>query len=277
MTTPSHTQPERLTVRVRITRMLGNLLILLGAFLLLYAGGSYVQIEYNRMAARGDNNLPAPQRMVDIVPRIHLPQLYQPAPTQREPVPAAFTVPVLGSGNDIVGPPPEAAEQPFVSTIERIVIPRINVDSKVIEVGWDIETRENGDQVAVWQVAEYAVGHHHGSANPGEGDNVVLAGHVGGYGKVFRELYSVEPGDTIIVYSAGQQYLYVVQEHLVLDEENVPLAQRIANARYIQPTALEAVTLVTCWPENWPEPLHPAYYCASAALRHCRGDRPRQC
>jgi hypothetical protein len=37
--------------------------------------------------------------------------------------------------------------------------------------------------MAIWQVAEYAVGQHRGSANPGEGDNIVLAGHVGGFGQ----------------------------------------------------------------------------------------------
>jgi LPXTG-site transpeptidase (sortase) family protein len=101
-------------------------------------------------------------------------------------------------------------------------------------------------------VAEYAVGQHRGSSNPGEGGNVVLAGHVGGYGKVFKDLFYVNPGDQITLYSDGQQYLYTVQERLVLTEEGVSPEQRDANAQYIAPTDHEVVTLVTCWPPKGP-------------------------
>jgi LPXTG-site transpeptidase (sortase) family protein len=226
--------------------MLGNLLMLSGFVLLLYVGGIYAQIEYHRYAARGDTSLPAPRILTsDPVGQVS---------GSNGDTPAAFTVPVLDgtdatAGQIVSAPPTDTAP---ASTIERIMIPSLDVDSKVIEVGWDV-VEQNGQQVAVWQVAEYAVGHHTGSANPGEGENVVLAGHVGGYGKVFRDLFSIEPGDHVIVYSAGQQYLYVVQERLVLEELGVPLEQRQANGRYIQPGGTEVVTLVTCWPPEGPD------------------------
>jgi sortase A len=97
-------------------------------------------------------------------------------------------------------------------------------------------------------VAEYAVGQHRGSANPGESDNIVLAGHVGGFGKVFKNLFYINPGDQITLYSGGQEYLYTVQERLMLTEEGVSPEQQAANAQYIAPTGSEVVTLVTCWP-----------------------------
>ncbi len=131
--------------------------------------------------------------------------------------------------------------------ITRVAIPSIDVDSKVVEVGWDVQ-EQGGQPVAIWQVAEYAVGQHRGSANPGEGDNIVLAGHVGGYGKVFRDLFYTKPGDQITIYSGGQQYLYTIQERLILNEEGVPPEQQAANARHIAPTGSEVLTLVTCWP-----------------------------
>jgi sortase A len=115
---------------------------------------------------------------------------------------------------------PDAARLAHQSMVTRLVIPSINVDSKVVEVGWEV-VEQNGQQVAIWQVAKYAVGQHKGSANPGEGNNIVLAGHVGGYGKVFKDLYYVKSDDQITIYSAGQQYLYMVQERLVLQEESV--------------------------------------------------------
>ncbi|NJO82972.1 MAG: sortase [Blastochloris sp.] len=144
---------------------------------------------------------------------------------------------------------PSAPHPAAGSTIRRIVLPAIGLDAKTIEVGWDVHMQD-GQEVAVWQVAEYAVGHHQGSANPGEGSNIVLAGHVGGYGKVFLDLFAAAPGDEVLLYSQGQQYRYIVHERLLVDEEGVPPAQRAANARFIEPTSSEVLTLVTCWPPS---------------------------
>jgi LPXTG-site transpeptidase (sortase) family protein len=244
-TTNSDARPDEPTLRERITWTLGSLLVLAGVYVLLYVGGIYATIEYRRMAARGDNSLPAPAAVI--------------SPVQAAAVPAAaqdntddFSAPVLSASGAILSTVPEDTQQTQSSTVSRIVIPSINVDSKAIEVGWELQ-EQDGQQVAVWQVAEYAVGHHQGSANPGEGGNIVLAGHVGGYGLVFRDLFYVQPGEDVLLYSEGQQYRYIVQERLVLDEVGVPPEQRAANARYIEPTDEEMVTLVTCWPASGPE------------------------
>lgn len=227
-----------LTRRARLLWTLGNSLMLFGVVALLYAGGLYSLDVYGAYAARGDTDAPAPIAVT-------LPD------AQAEPPP--FTAPLLNTqaaqANDDLAAhtrqPVAAADHQ--STVTRIAIPSIEVDSKVIEVGWDI-VEENGQQTAIWQVAKYAVGQHHGSANPGEGGNVVLAGHVGGYGKVFKDLYYVQPGDPITLYSNGEQYLYTVRERLLVTEEGVSAEQRAANAKLIEPTAEELVTLVTCWP-----------------------------
>ena len=218
---------------------LGNLCMLVGIVLLLYIGGVYTQAAYGHYAARGDTDAPAPIVVTD-APRAG---------------PAPFAAPVLTTASadgQVVGAVPDAAQAAHQSAVARLVIPSINVDSKVVEVGWEV-VEQNGQQAAVWQVAKYAVGQHKGSANPGEGDNIVLAGHVGGYGKVFKNLYYVKPGDQITLYSAGQQYLYTVQERLLLKEEGVSAEQRASNASYIAPTGTEVVTLVTCWPASGPD------------------------
>jgi LPXTG-site transpeptidase (sortase) family protein len=226
--------------RSRLIWTIGNALMLVGVVLLLYVGGVYTQAEYDRYAARGDTDLPAPREIANLP--VAAPAPYRPAP---------FTAPNLSTSSYAEGPVrsavPDAARAAHQSTITRVVVPSIGVDSKVVEVGWDV-TEQNGQQVAVWQVAEYAVGQHRGSANPGEGDNIVLAGHVGGYGKVFKNLFYINPGDQITLYSGGQQYLYTVQERLILTEEGVSHEQQAANAQYIAPTGAEVVTLVTCWP-----------------------------
>jgi len=234
----AHSYTTGLSGRARLFWTLGNLCMLIGVVLLLYVGGIYSQAEYERYAARGDTDLPAPVAVT--------------SPQQSEE-PAPFIAPVLNqsgsiesaSGQIVSAVPTNQA--PHESMVARVVIPSIGVDSKVVEVGWDV-VKQNGQDVAVWQVAEYAVGQHRGSANPGEGSNVVLAGHVGGYGKVFKDLFYVKPGDQITLYSAGQQYLYTVQERLLVTEEGVSDEQHAANAQLIAPTDHEVVTLVTCWP-----------------------------
>jgi LPXTG-site transpeptidase (sortase) family protein len=226
------------SLRARVVWTLGNLLMLAGLYILLYVSGVYAWIEYHRLAARGDTDLPAPRVLTQPV--------LQGGTVEISP---AFKVPVLNTGDPQARTVASSTADEPASTISRIILPAIDVDSKVIEVGWEVQ-EQDGQEVAVWQVAEYAVGHHMGSANPGEGGNVVLAGHVGGYGKVFLDLFYVEPGDEVILYSKGQQYLYTVHERLVVDEEGVPFEQRVANARYIEPTDEEVVTLVTCWPPS---------------------------
>lgn len=228
-----------LSGRARLFWTFGNLFMLVGMVLLLYVGGIYAQADYARYAARGDTDLPAP---VAVVP-------------QADQEPAPFVAPLLGtadsSSGQIVGAvPTDAADH--TSMITRVAIPSINVDSKVVEVGWELQ-KQSGQTVALWQVAEYAVGQHRGSANPGEGGNIVLAGHVGGYGKVFKDLFYVKPGDQITLYSNGQQYLYTVATRLLVAEEGVSAEQHAANAQLIAPTSHELVTLVTCWPPKGPD------------------------
>ncbi len=221
----------RLLARQR-WEMVSNTFIISGIVVLLYVGGLYSTASYGRYAARGDTETPA-------VAAVSVGFSSEPAP---------FIAPVLAGQlpeGQVTSPVPQAsATEPQVT---RVVIPGINVDAKVIPVGWDV-IDQNGQQVAVWQVAKYAVGQHIGSANPGDGDNIVLAGHVGGFGKVFLDLYYVQPGDQIALYSNGQQYLYTVSERLLVTEEGVSAEQRAQNAQLIAPTGTEMVTLVTCWP-----------------------------
>jgi LPXTG-site transpeptidase (sortase) family protein len=240
------------TRRRRLYWTLGNLMLIGGLYLLLYVGGLYAEAEFHRMAARGDSDIEPPRVMMGAraanADLTMLPSQIVAAPPEGLPV---FQAPVL-NGGQIASEVPDAAALAHVSKVERIVLPSIKVDSKVIEVGWDI-VEQDGQQVAVWQVAEYAVGQHRGTANPGEGGNVVLAGHVGGYGKVFRDLYYVRPGEPVIIYSDGQQFLYTVSERIIVTEEGVPPEQRAENAKLIGPTDSEVVTLITCWPLTGPD------------------------
>ncbi len=138
--------------------------------------------------------------------------------------------------------------QPAQSAPERLVIPAINVDTKVIPMGWETKMVD-GVKFTEWKVVDYAAGWHRNSALPGNGGNVVISGHNNIRGKVFKELYALEEGADVFLYVDGEEYHYqVVENLLLLDNYTVPLEQRLENNRYIEPMNDERLTLVSCWP-----------------------------
>jgi LPXTG-site transpeptidase (sortase) family protein len=210
-----------------LTWILGNLLIIGGIYTVLYIGGVYATAEYQRLAARGDTPLAAPETLgSDSLLFHHTPSETSSASTSTDS---------------------HETEKTPAAPINRIVIPSIDLDAKVAEIGKKEKQLRDGP-IQVWDVPNFVAGHHSDSAKPGEGDNIVLSGHVGGYSGIFEHLFYVQPGDPIILYSNHQQYRYIVRDRLILEEENASQEQRDANARYIQPVGEEVVTLVTCWP-----------------------------
>lgn len=132
----------------------------------------------------------------------------------------------------------------------RLVIPAIKVDTPVVELGWSTKKTAAGAIFSEWDVAAYAAGWHKNSALPEEEGNVVMSGHNNILGSVFRELDRLKRGDTIQVYSGKRTVDYVVEEVVIVPEKNATLAQRKENARFIEPTLGEQLTLVSCWPRN---------------------------
>jgi LPXTG-site transpeptidase (sortase) family protein len=149
--------------------------------------------------------------------------------------------------------PATATPVPVPFSIESLRIPVIELDSPVIEVGWDEVINTQGQPELVWQVAEYAVGHHLTSAYPGQPSNIVLSAHVGGYGKLFRRLNEIAPGDVIYVRSNGREFAYAAQEQILVDERNPSQVEQITNVSYINQTSFEVLTLITCWPPTGPD------------------------
>ena len=134
----------------------------------------------------------------------------------------------------------------------RIRIPRINVDADVVEVAYSIR-EENGSRLTVWQVADYAVGFHLGSAYPGHAGNTVLAAHNNIRGRILRHLVDLVPGDDIYLYAGEQEFHYKVTQRMLVLEKGVPEEIHRENAQWIQPTTDERLTLVSCWPYIKPD------------------------
>src|SRR5512143_201087 len=130
---------------------------------------------------------------------------------------------------------------------DRIIIPAIDVDSTIVEVGTQV-TEQDGQLVSEWQVADFAVGFHNTSALPGAPGNTVMTGHNNINGEVFRNLSDLKGGDEIFVLAGGQPYRYVGAQKLLVKEKGVPIEQRLQNAVWIGPTADVRLTLVSCWP-----------------------------
>lgn len=132
----------------------------------------------------------------------------------------------------------------------RLVIPTIEADMPVVELGWSSKKDASGAIFSEWDVADFAAGWHKNSSLPGAIGNVVLSGHNNIKGAVFRELDQLKRGDAIQLYAGGAEYAYTVDEVLIVPEKYASDKQRRANVRYIQETSDDRLTLVSCWPRN---------------------------
>lgn len=130
----------------------------------------------------------------------------------------------------------------------RIVIPAIDLDAPVADIG--AEPVIQGNQTYYqWLVPnDYMAGWHNNSARLGQPGNTVLNGHHNVYGEVFRDLVDLEEGDEIFMYDEEQEYEYRVTVTEIVPERGQDLAVRLENAQWMAPTEDERITLITCWP-----------------------------
>lgn len=118
----------------------------------------------------------------------------------------------------------------------RLVIPAINLDRTLYPVGLD----KNNVPI----VLDHEVGWYLYSAKPGQGENIVLWGHVLRFRKAphipapFAEIERLAIGSEIFLYSAdGSVFRYVVARKEWVTPDQV---------QYILPTGDERLTLVSC-------------------------------
>ncbi len=151
--------------------------------------------------------------------------------TQSNIAEPAFMVPVPQYQNLLPNTAPDA---------QWITIPSIGVDSKTVELG----TKLDNNGVLVWETPNHAVGHHKGTANPGEAGNVVMSGHISspvrGEGNVFHRLPEIAVGDEVVVITPlGRFHYEVIQKKVVLPDE----------ISVMDPTPEPVLTLITCVPD----------------------------
>lgn len=171
--------------------------------------------------------------------------------TQPSPAAPNATPPEISGGTQAPPATPEPTATGSVPTAaptlplplagtDRIVIPRIKLDTKVVDVG----VLPNGEM----ETAAYAAGRLSFGAEAGETGNVVLAGHNDVLGEVFRRLPELQPGDEIVLYRGEKAYRYQVESRTIVREQGATDAQRRENARWMDPTDEPVCTLISCYP-----------------------------
>jgi LPXTG-site transpeptidase (sortase) family protein len=211
-----------------------------GGMMLLLAG---IILMGLRLAPFLDSRLhPAPTRV----------SLLQPTTTQASSSSPHLVPPQAAEGEGPTSDPAEIPPTPTPTPVPyqptRIIISAIDLDAPVVTTTWEI-VNVQGQEQTVWAVPpRRAAGWHEDSAPLNVPGNTVINGHNTTRGEVFRDLYKLEPGDRIVLYSDEISFTYEITETLLLPEGGQPLEVRVTNAKYIQPTRDERVTLVTCHP-----------------------------
>ena len=133
---------------------------------------------------------------------------------------------------------------------KRLIIPAIGLDAPIQAAAMD-EIEIEGVTYQQWMAPDSAaIGWNTTSARLAVPGNTVLNGHHNVHGEVFEKLVELEIGDEIWVQSGESIFVYIVGATTILPERNEPLEKRLENARWIQPSQDERLTLVTCWPPN---------------------------
>jgi sortase A len=179
--------------------------------------------ELNKQAASlliQETFTPTPLVMAVVLPSGHLPPDAQGNTRPNDAEIPEHLRPMVQSLASIAIPTP-APDQAI-----RIQIPSLNVDAPIVQ----------GDG---WEQLKKGVGQNIGSVNPGQNGNVILSAHNDVYGEIFRYLDRLVPGDQVILYTQGRQYVYVVDSTALVEPTAVEVMASTGN-----PT----VTLISCYP-----------------------------
>ena len=198
-------------------------LVALGGLIYILAS-SFLSLRELNQAVNEVRVTPTPtlKPLIDVVV---LPSGHRPPSTPGVAEPNPDEIPAhLRSLVQAVTPRPLPTPGPEQPT--RMVIKSISVDAPVVQ----------GDD---WEQLKKGVGHHLGTANPGERGNMVLSAHNDVFGEIFRHLDQVELKDEILVYSGSRVFRYVVTQKRVIEPTEVSV---------MYPTSDPTATLITCYP-----------------------------
>jgi hypothetical protein len=159
------------------------------------------------------------------------------------PAGAWLTAKVLTGTAAIPVPPTPAWSPP-----DRIAISWLGLDAPVDLVGMPPSSVAPG--VVEWEVPDHHAAYWLNTSAPfGLPDNTVLGGHHNIKVEAFRNLWTLQAGDEIVLReTSGHVRRDAVREVPTLPFLGQLLEVRVANARYLLPIDDERLTLITCWP-----------------------------
>ena len=171
-------------------------------------------------ALRQDTLTPTPLITAIVLPSGHTPPTTPGGPQFNEAEIPEHLRPLVQSIANLPLPTPGPSQA------MRIQIPAISVDAPVVQ----------GDS---WEQLRKGVGQHVGSADPGRAGNVVFSAHDDVFGEIFRDLDRLQPGDQVLLFTAQQQYVYIVTGSQIVEPTQVEV---------MNPTSDPTVTLISCYP-----------------------------
>ncbi|MBE0447784.1 MAG: class E sortase [Actinobacteria bacterium] len=206
--------------RAKILRIIGLLLIAVGAFIILQFIYSdiYTGLNQRKLHDRWAREASRATSVADSTHSASWARETASATTTAEETTPADNKPMPTTKQRIKIP----EKKPFA----RIVIPKIGLDAIVVE-GASKEALKLGP------------GHMEETAYPGEVGNLVISGHRVTYSRPFYHLDELEKGAPIYIHTTSQKFTYYVVEKKVV---------KPADASVIQPTQDRTLTLTTCNP-----------------------------
>ncbi len=223
----------------QLQRLASTGLIVAGLTILLVTGGlfGYGQVEeylVNRDVAEVVPDVPTAVAEV-VSPTAVAAAVSEATPTvvatidsNGAPVLAATSVPDAQPSSTPL--PTESPTAVPILPIQRLIATPIGLDTKVVE-----SPIVNGE----WNVPKFVAGHLAGTAQPLQGSNVVLSGHVQSIssGNVFARIGELKAGDIIKAYTRAVVVTYVVSNVEVVPNNDVAV---------VRPSSNEILTLITC-------------------------------
>jgi sortase A len=153
--------------------------------------------------------------------------------------------------------------------IGRIQIPRIDLDVVVVE-GTDTASLQKGPgHYTLEDVSPELRKRGDGSAFPGQGKTVGIAGHRTTYLAPFRRIDEIRPGDEILLRMPYASFTYKVEKHEIVSPDAVEIAENVgydrlvltachplysAAQRYVQFAKLTQVSLFAPGDGRWQDP-----------------------
>jgi len=131
-----------------------------------------------------------------------------------------------------------------------ISIPQIALEAPVIALAPTDKSVDGVDVLRLPVPNSFSVAWDLTSAAPGFAGNTILTGHSNFYGGVFGNLDSVTQGAEIAVWSEYGVFSYYVSSINYLEESGQPMEVRLQNAQWLNDTADDRITLITCWPTS---------------------------